>query len=58
MWALVAVILMPATVPAVGAERLVGRLKQSCRIATRYERLAVNCLPMLHIATIRLWLQP
>jgi transposase len=38
-------------------ERLIGRLKQSRRVATRYEKLAANYLAMLHLAAIRLWLQ-
>ena len=38
-------------------ERLVGRLKQCRRIATRYEKRAANYLAMLHIAAISLWLQ-
>ena len=37
-------------------ERLIGRLKQYRRIATRYEKLAENYLAMLHIGSILLWL--
>jgi transposase len=37
-------------------ERLVNRLKQFRRIATRYEKRAVNYLAMLTIAAILLWL--
>lgn len=37
-------------------ERLVNRLKQFGRIATRYEKRAVNYLAMLTIAAITLWL--
>ena len=37
-------------------ERLVNRLKQFRRIATRYEKRAVNYLAMLTIAAIILWL--
>jgi transposase len=37
-------------------ERLINRLKQSRRIATRYEKLAANYLAMLTLAAIRLWL--
>jgi transposase len=37
-------------------ERLVGRLKQFRRVATRYEKRAVNYLAMLTIAAIVLWL--
>jgi transposase len=37
-------------------ERLVARLKQFRRVATRYEKRAVNYLAMLTIAAIVLWL--
>lgn len=37
-------------------ERLINRLKQFRRIATRYEKLAANYLAMLHIGSIMLWL--
>lgn len=37
-------------------ERLINRLKQFRRIATRYERRAANYLAMLTIAMILLWL--
>jgi len=37
-------------------ERLVNRLKQFRRIATRYEKRAVHYLGMLTIAAIVLWL--
>jgi transposase len=37
-------------------ERLLNRLKQFRRIATRYEKRAVNYLAMLTIAAITLWL--
>jgi transposase len=37
-------------------ERSVGRLKQFRRIATRYEKLAVNYLTWLTLATIVVWL--
>lgn len=37
-------------------ERLINRLKQFRRIATRYEKLAGNYLAMLHIGSILLWL--
>jgi transposase len=37
-------------------ERLINRLKQSRRIATRYEKRAANYLAMLQIGAIRLWL--
>ena len=37
-------------------ERLINRLKQYRRVATRYEKKAVNYLAMLTIAAILLWL--
>lgn len=37
-------------------ERLINRLKQFRRIATRYEKLAENYLAMLHAGSILLWL--
>jgi transposase len=37
-------------------ERLVNRLKQYRRVATRYEKRAENYLAMLTIAAIMLWL--
>jgi transposase len=37
-------------------ERLINRLKQWCRIATRYEKRAANYLAMLTVAAILLWL--
>lgn len=37
-------------------ERLINRLKQFRRIATRYEKRADNYLAMLTIAAILLWL--
>jgi transposase len=37
-------------------ERLINRLKQSRRLATRYKKLAENYLAMLHIGSILLWL--
>jgi transposase len=37
-------------------ERLINRLKQFRRIATRYEKRAANYLAMLHIGAIMLWL--
>lgn len=38
-------------------ERLINRLKQFRRVATRYEKLAKNYEAMLDIAAIRLWLR-
>ena len=37
-------------------ERLINRLKQWRRIATRYEKRAVNYLAMVTVAAILLWL--
>ena len=37
-------------------ERLFNRLKQFRRIATRYEKRAVNYLAMLHVGAILIWL--
>jgi transposase len=37
-------------------ERLINRLKQFRRIATRYEKQAAHYLAMLYLATIILWL--
>ncbi|CAA9587475.1 Mobile element protein [uncultured Synechococcales cyanobacterium] len=37
-------------------ERLINRLKHYRRIATRYEKYAINYLAMLMICAIRLWL--
>ena len=37
-------------------ERLVGRLKEYRRIATRYDKLATSYLAFVQLAAIRLWL--
>jgi transposase len=37
-------------------ERLINRLKQFRRVATRYEKLAVNYLAMVTLAAILMWL--
>ena len=37
-------------------ERLINRLKQWRRVATRYEKRATNYLTMLTVAAILLWL--
>jgi transposase len=37
-------------------ERLINRLKQFRRIATRYEKRAANYLAMLAVAAMLLWL--
>ena len=39
-------------------ERCVGRLKEFRRIATRYEKLGLHYLGMLHLGMIVLWLGP
>ena len=38
-------------------ERFFCHMKQFRRVATRYEKLAVNDLAMLKLAAIRLWLR-
>ena len=38
------------------AERLINRLKQFRRVATRYEKRAINFLAMVTLASIMLWL--
>ena len=40
------------------AERLISRLNQARRIATRYEKRGENYLAMIHIGMILLWLKP
>jgi transposase len=37
-------------------ERLINRLKQFRRIATRYDKLATSFLALLHLAAILLWI--
>jgi transposase len=37
-------------------ERLINRLKQARRVATRYEKQAVNYLAMVTISAILIWL--
>jgi transposase len=37
-------------------ERLVGRLKEFRRIATRYDKLAASYLAFVQLAAIRIWL--
>ena len=36
--------------------RLINRLKQQCRIATRYEKRAAHYHAMITVAAILLWL--
>ena len=38
------------------AERLVGRLKEYHRVATRCDKLAASCLVFVQLAAVRLWL--
>jgi transposase len=38
-------------------ERLINRLKQFRRVATRYEKRGANYLAMVTLAAVRLWLQ-
>jgi transposase len=38
-------------------ERLINRLKQFRRVATRYEKRAANYLAMVTLAAARLWLR-
>jgi transposase len=38
-------------------ERLINRLKQCRRVATRYEKRAANYLTMVALAAVRLWLK-
>ena len=45
-----------ATRPPNLVARAINRLKQSRRIATRFEKKAENYLAMLHIGSILLWL--
>jgi transposase len=37
-------------------ERLVGRLKEYRRIATRYDKLAASYLAFVQLVAIRIWL--
>ncbi len=37
-------------------ERFLNRMKHCRRIATRYEKHAANCLTLVKLAAIRLWL--
>ncbi|RKH41191.1 hypothetical protein D7Y23_33400 [Corallococcus sp. AB050B] len=37
-------------------ERLIGKLKRSRRVATRYDKRAVHFLSFVLLAAIRLWL--
>jgi transposase len=37
-------------------ERLINRLKQNRRVATRYEKRAVNYLAMITLGMILLWI--
>ena len=38
-------------------ERFFNRIKQSRRVATRYDKLAANYLAFIKLAAIRIWLR-
>jgi transposase len=38
-------------------ERVIGRLKQFRRVATRYDKTACSFLATLHLAAVRIWLR-
>ena len=38
-------------------ERFFNKIKQCRRIATRYDKLAANCLAFIKLAAIRIWLR-
>jgi hypothetical protein len=38
-------------------ERFFNKIKQSRRIATRYDKLAANCLAFINLASICIWLE-
>jgi transposase len=38
-------------------ERFFNKIKQCRRVATRYDKLAANCLAFIQLASIRLWLR-
>src|SRR5229473_988643 len=38
-------------------ERFFNRIKQCRRVATRYDKLAANCLAFVQLASLRLWLR-
>jgi transposase len=39
------------------SERLFNKIKQSRRVATRYDKLAANYLAFVKLASIRIWLR-
>lgn len=45
------------TVPRNLVERLFNRIKPFRRIATRYDKLAENCLAAVKLAAVRVWLR-
>jgi hypothetical protein len=45
-----------STEPAI-VERFFNKIKQSRRVATRYDKLAANYLAFVQLASIRLWLR-
>lgn len=38
-------------------ERFFNKIKQCCRVATRYDKLATNYLAFVKFASIRIWLR-
>jgi hypothetical protein len=38
-------------------ERFFNKIKQCRRVATRYDKLAANCLAFVKLASIRIWLR-
>lgn len=38
-------------------ERFFNKIKHCRRVATRYDKLAANCLAFVQLASIRLWLR-
>jgi transposase len=45
-----------STLRSATSRRFFSRLKQFCRIATRYEKLARNFFGMLSLACVYIWL--
>jgi hypothetical protein len=43
--------------PTEGGERFFNKIKHCRRVATRYDKLAVNDLAFVQLASIRLWLR-
>jgi transposase len=38
-------------------ERFFNKIKDCCRVATRYDKLAANSLAFVRLASIRVWLR-